>query len=89
MSDPTLMNADMINILPSVVGNVFNVLGLYEALVYPRLHAFSSILATPIIVSAIIRHVVNTRSSIGILLLREYPNHCLAPDWSGDLPVQP
>ena len=89
MSDPTLMNADMINILPSVVGNVFNVLGLYEALVYPRLHAFSSILATPIIVLTTIRHVITTHCFIGVLLMREYPNHCLAPDWSGDHPVQP
>ena len=51
--------------------------------------AFSPILVTPIIVLTTIRHVVSTRRFIGILLVREYPNHYQAPDWSGNHPVQP
>ena len=52
-------------------------------------HAFSLIPATPIIVLTTIRHVILAHSFIGALLVREYPNHYRAPDWSGNHPVQP
>ena len=51
--------------------------------------AFSPILVTPIIVLTTIRHVISTHRFIGILLMREYPNHYQAPDWSRNHPVQP
>ena len=52
-------------------------------------HAFSLIPATPIIVLTTIRHVILAHCFIGALLVREYPNHYRAPDWSGNHPVQP
>lgn len=51
--------------------------------------AFSPILATPIIVLVTVRHVIPAYCFIGVLPMREYPNHYRAPDWSGNHPVQP